>query len=152
MESMNDIATAATPLGTIYGPENAVKMAVSRVRDDVRDRAAYVYVTGQFPSHLGSNYMGVLTAIAETFSRPVALDGRSGSLKLTNEAVHDLDLENHPMVVEVRDRVAKGWVIQPTRDPKARRNYSKVFLYRREQGGQMNKITVTREGAVRSGW
>lgn len=135
----------------LYGSHSNA-MTPGKVRDDIRDRAAYVYVTGQFPTHLRRNYMGILNAITAQFARPVSLDGRSGSIKITSDVVNDLDLENHPMVKEVRAKVDEGYLIQPSRGVAQRRPFGKVLMYRRGRGGAMDQITVTSEGAVKRGW
>lgn len=124
----------------------------SKVRSDLRDRAAYVYVTGQFPSHLRSNYMSILRAITSTFRKPVAMDGRSGTIKIDEDVVRDLELEAHPMVSEVRKRLSEGFLIQPSRGLQARRPFSKVFMYRPKRGGGNDLLVVTSEGAVKEGW
>lgn len=134
----------------IYG-DYAPQMKDEKVREDIRDRAAYVYVTGQFPSHLRSNYMGILRAVTASFQRPVSLDGRSGSIKLTSEVVNDLALEKHPMVVEVRAKIDEGFMIQPSRGLQSRKPFSKVFMHRRKRGG-VDMVTVNSDGSVKRGW
>jgi hypothetical protein len=134
-----------------YGDYTADMAAGTKSRADVRDRAAYVFVTGQFPSHLRSNYMGILRAVTASFAKPVALDGRSGSMKLTPEAVTDLDLENHPLVKAVRAKLAEGFLIQPSRGLQARRPFGKVFMYRPTNAGN-DLVVVNSEGALKTGW
>ena len=134
----------------IYG-DQAQFMTDSRVRDDIRDRAAYVYVTGQFPSHLRRNYMGILRAVTASFQRPVSLDGRSGSVKLTSDVVNDLALEKHPMVIEVRAKIDEGYLIQPSRGLTSRKPFTKVFMRRHKTDGTEH-ITVSIDGAVKRGW
>jgi len=123
----------------------------SKTRNDIRDRAAYVYITGQFPSHLRGNTMGILRAITASFSRSTALDGRNGAMKLTSEVVNDLDLENHPMVKEVRAKVDEGFLIQQSRGIHARKPFTKVFMYRRGRG-HTDQITVNLDGSVKRSW
>jgi hypothetical protein len=137
--------------GNPYGEFAEEMKQGSKVRDDIRDRAAYIYVTGQFPSHLRRNYMGILRAISASFQKPVALDGRSGSIKLTSEVVSDLNLENHPMVKEVRAKIDEGFLIQPSRGIQSRRPFTKVFMHRRARGGT-ELITVGHDGAVKRSW
>ena len=134
-----------------YGVHTADMAQGSKARSDVRDRAAYVYVTGQFPSHLRSNYMSILRAVTASIAKPVALDGRSGSMKINDAATSDLDLENHPLVTTVREKVADGFLIQPSRGLQARRPYGKVFMYRPTAKGN-DLIVVTSEGAVKNNW
>lgn len=134
----------------LYG-RHGDEMTAGKVRDDIRDRAAYVYVTGQFPTHLRKNYTGILRAITAQFTRPVSLDGRSGSIKITSDVVSDLDLESHPMVQEVRRRVDEGFLIRPSGGISKRRPFSRIYMYRNLKDG-VEKITVTDEGAVKRGW
>ncbi|QIG76075.1 hypothetical protein EVC24_054 [Rhizobium phage RHph_I4] len=121
-----------------------------KVRDDIRDRAAYVYITGSFPTHLRRNYNAVLRAITSVFRTPMALDQRSGTIGVTNEAIADLELENHPMVKMVRRRILDGYVIQAARNVVSRRPYSKVFLYKRTDPS--DRITVQVDGSTKEGW
>lgn len=139
------------PLGLSYGGHAADMVAGSKMREDIRDRAAYVYVTGQFPSHLRSNTMAILRAITATLRQPVALDGRSGSIKVTSAVAADLELEAHPLVKGVRAKLAEGFLIQPSREMNARRPYSHVFMYRPGKNG-IDLVVVTSEGAVKDSW
>lgn len=142
----------------IYGTEIANAMLNdkrgNKFRNDLRDRSAYVYVTGQFPSHLRPAFTGVLRAITSHFRRPVALDGRSGHLKLDEKVVEDLDLNNHPMVVVVRDYISRGFKIQPSLGMNTRRGFGKVFMFKVAPDTQLpvNRMTVMNNGAVASGW
>ena len=142
-------AVRNTPLA--YGAHTADMAPGTKTRADVRDRAAYVYVTGQFPSHLRANYMGILRAVTASFAKPVAMDGRSGSMRLADAAVTDLDLENHPLVKTVRSKIADGFLIQPSRGLQARRPFGKIFMYRPKEGGN-DLIVVTSEGATKDNW
>jgi hypothetical protein len=118
---------------------------------DLRDRAAYVYITGTFPTHLRS-YMMSLLRIGTAYSlKPVALDGRSGSMELTPEVRKALDLEDHPMVSRTRDFVNEGYKIFFQRDVNERRPYSKVLLYKKD-GGVMHKLVVQADGSILEGW
>jgi len=135
----------------MYGDYSSQMERGTKLRDDVRDRAAYVYVTGQFPSHLRSNTMGILRAVTASFTKPVSLDGRSGSIKLTSAVVQDLELEKHPMVMEVRSRIDAGFVIQPSRGLQSRKPFGKVFMHRRKRTG-VDMITVNADGSVKNSW
>jgi hypothetical protein len=123
----------------------------SRTRDEIRDRAAYVYVTGQFPSHLRRNYMGVLRAMSQRFRKPVSLDGRSGTLALKGDVAMDLQLESHPMVREVRRKVSEGYVIQPSRGLQTRKPFGKVFMLKSNRR-RTDRVTVQIDGSVKQGW
>jgi hypothetical protein len=123
----------------------------TRTRDEIRDRAAYVYVTGQFPSHLRRNYTGILRAMSQRFRKPVSLDGRSGTLALNGDVAVDLKLEDHPMVREVRRRVSEGFVIQPSRGMSTRKPFGKVFMYKTNRR-KVERVTVQIDGSVLEGW
>jgi hypothetical protein len=149
------MATAGALVTDLYGPHSEELASNPDMRDQVRDRAAYVYVTGQYPTHLRSNHMGILRAVTSYFRNPVAMDGRSGSIGISKGVITDLDLEAHPMVVEVKDRIAQGYLIQPSREVvngKARRSYAKVYMYKRTDDGTVSMITIHTDGAVRNGW
>lgn len=143
--------TAITNRPRLYGDFTADMAQGTKSRSDIRDRAAYVFVTGQFPSHLRSNCMGILRAISEVIAKPAALDGRSGSMQIDAAAAADLDLENHPLVRAVRDKLANGFLIQPSRGLQARRPFGKVFMYRPTSEGN-DLVVVTSEGALKTGW
>ncbi|KRW94343.1 hypothetical protein AQY21_20655 [Paracoccus sp. MKU1] len=123
-----------------------------KTREDMLDRAAYVYVTGQFPSHLRKHYTAVLRAITHYFRKPVAFDGRTGNIKLDDRVVEDLDLDKHPMVKEVRNKVAEGYFIQPSRGFGTRRPFWRVFMFKLQGEHMVDKITVQADGAVKKGW
>lgn len=150
----NRTRSVATRIGNalgIYGDYASQMEQGSKLRSDVRDRAAYVYITGQFPSHLRSNMMGILRAVTASFQRPVSLDGRSGTIKLTSDVVNDLELEKHPMVIEVRAKINEGYMIQPSRGLQTRKPFSKVFMHRPKRGA-VDLITVNSDGSVKRGW
>lgn len=121
-----------------------------KVRDDIRDRAAYIYITGSFPTHLRKNYNAVLRAITNVFRTPMSLDQKGGTIGVQDEAIVDLELEQHPMVKVVRRRILDGYSIQPARNVVSRRPYSKVFLYKRSDPS--DRITVQVDGSVKDEW
>lgn len=121
--------------------------------DRIVDRAAYMFVTGTYPSHLRSKAQNVLTQISHDFPHPVSLDGRIGRRKLDDDAVRDLGLENHDMVKTVRDKVSQGYRIELGREGSNRRGFSKVFMFKWDPyPTHREEITVTVEGAIKDGW
>lgn len=114
---------------------------------DLRDRAAYVYATGTFPTHLRTLMVALLRKVARYSRAPASLDGRVGCMHVDPEMVARLGLDQHPMVVQVRRHVADGWRIQVARDVKARRPFGKVFLLKGN-----TRVTVQADGAIREGW
>jgi hypothetical protein len=132
-------------------PGHVLAQRGSKDYQDFRDRAAYVYATGSFPTHL-RNYMSALLSRVTRYSRtPVSMDHRQGSMQLQEEIIRELGLDQHPMIRKVRDYVKQGYKIQVSRDLKARRPYSKVFLYR-ESGTGTDLLTVQADGAIKDRW
>lgn len=119
---------------------------------DLRDRAAYVLTTGTFPTHLRTLMTGLLRKITTYSRHPVSLDGRMGSLRVVQENIERLGLNDHPMVRKAGDYVKQGYLIQMPRDPKARRPYSKVLLYKNLGGTVFDRLTVQDDGSVKEGW
>ncbi len=114
---------------------------------DLRDRAAYMYITGNHPSHLRTFFTQALTLVSKMHNAPVSLDGLSGVLKLNDDVAEKLNLPNHPMVLKVKQHVADGWRIKPSRGPNARKPYTKVFMYKEQQ-----QITVQIDGSILDHW
>ena len=114
---------------------------------DLRDRAAYMYITGTHPSHLRTFFTQALALVSKMHNNPVSLDGLSGALKLEDEVVQELDLPNHPMVLKATRYVRDGWRIKPSRSPNARKPYTKVLLYKGQQ-----QLTVQIDGSVLDHW
>jgi hypothetical protein len=163
---MNDVDTQtrstqsvklALPEVAVPQGEPDIERVLSHAEDkeytDLRDRAAYVHATGSFPTHLRT-YMTALLRKVSSYSRtPVSLDGRVGSLKIAEENIKRLGLDDHPMIRKVRGYVAHGYKIQVSRDPKTRRPYTKVFLYRESApGAGTERLTVQADGSVKEGW
>lgn len=119
---------------------------------DMRDRAAYIYITGANPTHLRGRMRALLRARTSYSRKPVSLDGRLGAIKLADENVERLSLHEHPMVVRAKSFVAQGYNIELSTQWKARRPYSKVLLYKNESSGQVTRITVQSDGSVKEGW
>lgn len=119
--------------------------------DDFRDRTAYVYVTGSFPTHLRSFFMSLLRKATRYASAPSALDKRAGSLRVTPDIAKKLDLEGHPMVSQTRAYIKHGFKIQTSRGLTDRRSYAKVFMFRDTNFG-VEKVTIQADGSVKEGW
>jgi hypothetical protein len=114
---------------------------------DLRDRAAYVHVTGAMPTHLRS-YMTELLNKISSFTG--ARGGNSIEIARQNAAV--LGLDDHPMVKTVRDFVNNGYAIMVARDFKARRPYGRVFLWKDLGHGAISRVAVQSDGSVLSNW
>jgi hypothetical protein len=123
----------------------------SRNYQELRDRAAYVYCTGIYPTHLRQLMMGFLRIATRTQVQPVALDGRSGSIAVTPEVAKALDLDSHAMVSRARDYVEEGYKLFFNHKATDRRPYSKVLLYKKS-GKNIHRIVVQADGSVLEGW
>ncbi|WP_421904480.1 hypothetical protein [Mameliella sp.] len=120
---------------------------------DMVDRSAYVYVTGQYPSHLRATYTGVLRQITRPFTKPSSLDSRTGNVILRPEVVQDMQLDKHAMVREVRRKIRLGFLIQPSRGIGTRRNYSKIFMFKLNADNlPYEQCTINIDGSVKQGW
>lgn len=142
-----------SPRVKIYGDYVAKMVPGSKYYQDMRDRAAYVYITGQFPSHLRREYTGALVHLSHTYRKPASLDGRIGEVKLSDEVAADLALEAHAMVQEVRNRMREGFLIQGSRGFATRNGFHSIFMFRPASRGEpLKQITIRLDGAVKQGW
>jgi hypothetical protein len=114
---------------------------------DLRDRAAYVHVTGAMPTHLRS-YMTELLNKISRFTGPKG----GNSIEIARQNASMLGLEDHPMVKTVRDFLNDGYQIMVARDLKARRPYGKVFLWKDLGHGALSRVAVQSDGSVLSTW
>jgi hypothetical protein len=120
--------------------------------EDLRDRAAYVYVTGSFPTHLRTYMTALLRKLTRYSRTPVSLDRRLGSMQIAQENIVRLGLEDHPLVRKVREYIDKGYQIQLSReDFTTRRPYTKVFMYKRVGMG-FDRVTVQYDGSIKDEW
>lgn len=119
----------------------------SKLFNDFRDRAAYVLVTGIFPTHLRSTFTQALSLVVTASATPTSLDGLSGVLGVNDDAASRLRLDEHPMVRKARALVAEGYRIRASRGPNSRRSFTKVFMHK----GQ-SRLTVQVDGSFLDGW
>ncbi len=134
------------------------RYAADMVRDskyflDVRDRAAYLYIVGNFPSHLRKEYTAALRQFSRRYRKPTSLDGKIGREYLNPDIANDLRLDAHPMVVEVRLMISRGYLIQGSRGFGTRNTYREVYMFQPGPDQTMtNRITIKLDGAYRQGW
>ena len=114
---------------------------------DLQDRAAYVFVTGTFPSHLRTFFTRVLAVITTTERSPTTFAGRAGSLAVDPDVAIRLGLVGHPMVVKVREYLERGYRIRVSKGPNERKPYYKVWLFRGE-----DQRTIQVDGSMLEGW
>jgi hypothetical protein len=118
---------------------------------DLKDRAAFVFVTGTLPTHLRSPMTALLRSMSVVRGEPTAIDGKSGTVKLEPHIARNMRIEQHPMVAKVAEFVKEGYEVRASRDLKARRPFSRVFLYRETASGAY-RMTVHSNGAIQEGW
>jgi hypothetical protein len=121
-------------------------MPGSKEFTDLRDRAAYVHVTGAMPTHLRT-YMSELLNKISRFT-----GAGSNSIEIVRQNATVLGLDDHPMVKRTREFLNDGYSIMTSRDLKARRPYGKVFLWKDLGRGAVSKVTVQADGSVLSDW
>lgn len=145
--------TPPSPHQILYGPFSKQMTEGGKYYKDARNRAAYVYITGQFPSHLRKEAISFLRHATKWFKKPVSLDGRTGKLQLSDAIVRDLDLNQHPMVLAVRKKISQGYLIQPSLGIGTRRNYGKTYMFKFNSDHRpVDLKTIKIDGAERQGW
>lgn len=137
----------------LYGDFASEMIPGEKLHQDISDRAAYMFITGCYPSHLRSKATGILRQITHDYRRPTSIDDRKGNRMLFEDAIRDLRLNSHEMVKAAREKVSQGYVIEPNRGMGTRRGFSKVFMFKKLPSQMIyDKITITLEGAVKQGW
>jgi hypothetical protein len=116
---------------------------------DLRDRLAYMHLTGTFPTHLRPCSTSLLRA-ASRYARP---DGAPDLPRMIVEptVVTAYDLDRHPMVQAVNKRLDEGWSIQLARHLTDRRPFGRVLLERDGPSGP-ERLTVKGDGSWKEGW
>jgi hypothetical protein len=118
-----------------------------RAYRDLRDRAAYMYVTGTYPSHLRTFFTRVLGRISKMANRATSMDRRSGNMLLDEDKVRRLHLDDHPMVLKVRKYLDQGYRITVSRGATSRMSYRKIYLSKGD-----DEITVQIDGSRLDHW
>jgi hypothetical protein len=114
---------------------------------DLRDRAAYVFVTGTFPTHLRVFFTRVLAVVSTTEMAASTFAGRAGSLTVAPAIAMRLGLTVHPMVVKVREYVERGYRIRISKGANERKPYYKVWVFKGE-----DQRTIKFDGSILEGW
>lgn len=139
----------------VTGEKASLVLLPKGTRDylDARDRLAYTYITGIFPTHLQSLMQTLLVRLTSYQRTPAAIDGNGGSLKVGDETIDHYELKTHPMVLKVRECIAQGFRVHQNRDIKGkeRKPFSKVFLSRATPAG-VEKLTVNIDGYTKNSW
>lgn len=114
---------------------------------DLRDRAAHLFLTGVYATHLQQFFVGALCVISSTRDGRSLIDPQTGAIQVAEEVVQRLALHEHRMVKAVRKMQAEGWQIRQSLGANKRRPYTKVFMYRGEA-----RITVQQDGSMLDHW
>jgi hypothetical protein len=153
---MNIIVRKGKPpvdLRQLYGDSSDMMIWGEREFVLIRDRAAYMYATGCFPSHIHPKYTKVLRQISIPFRMPTSLDGCSGHTKVKQEVVDHLELEKHTLIKTVRQYVANVYQILSTYKIGRRRNFWGVYMFKFDLGDRiLEQIIVQSDGAIKQGW
>ncbi|PZU75812.1 MAG: hypothetical protein DI531_04135 [Brevundimonas sp.] len=136
-----------TPKGSMSDINRILSQPQSQDFADLRDRAAFLFITGSDPSHIRAFFKQALSLISKMHSQPTAFDGGRGFLRLNDDVVARLDLNGHPMVQQVRRYTRDGWRIKQVSGPNARKPHTKVMLWKGQQF-----ITVQIDGSVLDYW
>ena len=110
---------------------------------DLRDRVAYMFVTGAHPTNMRPFFTGALNVL----SQPCAVPGRFGPYLINSSAIHTLGLRHHPMVVEATRLLSEGWRLVVSLGPNRRRPYGNLYFACGPQ-----RLTVNSEGWIKPGW
>ena len=110
---------------------------------DLRDRVAYMFVTGAHPTNMRPFFTGALNVL----SQPCASSSRFGPYLIDSSAIHTLGLRRHPMVVEARRLLSEGWRLVVSLGPNHRRPYGNLYFACGPQ-----RLTVNAEGWIKPGW
>jgi hypothetical protein len=118
-----------------------------RYYKDLRDRAAYVFITGSFPTHLRVFSTRVLVAISRVEKRSATASGLAGSLAVDPDIAMRLGLAEHPMAQKVLEHIREGYQIRVSRGPNVRKPYYKIWLFKGE-----DRRTIKVDGSMLQGW
>lgn len=113
----------------------------------LRDRAAYMHVTGTYPSHLRPYYTRLLVLASTNTPLAGTGDTSAGPRAIEPRIAEDLKLETHAMVKTVRRSLRNGYRIRLSQGSNARKPYSKIWMFKGDE-----RITIQLDGSVEDGW
>ncbi len=132
--------------------EASPDIAERKLWHDIRNRAAYVLVTGALPTHLRPGTIRLLRQMTELSRDPTALDGSAGAVSLKRTYVQAFRLQEHPIVQQARRYVSEGYRLSVSRGPTERRPFGRVWLFRPIDDERAYRATIHSSGAVQAGW
>ena len=128
------------------------KVEGDKDRNDLRDRMAYIYLTGAFPTHLRRRFTSLLRMATEYAGLRSRGGSRFGGFAVNQDVVERLQLDDHPFVVLVRKKMEEGYRVHtPSIGTQERRPYTRLSMYRKS-GGKDDYIVVQTDGSIKEGW
>ena len=110
---------------------------------DLRDRVAYMFVTGAHPTNMRPFFTGALNILSTRTDK----SGRFGPYLIDDSAIYSLDVMNHPFVVETRRLLSEGWRLVVALGPNLRRPFGNLYFARAQ-----HRLTLNSEGWTKPGW
>lgn len=135
-------------------PGGAIPPEGTKAWSDLRDRAAYLRLTGGFPSHLrAASYRALRALLAPCPGEQVTVAGvrTHYGMAMRPEAAERLRLDEHPMVARVVAMVRAGGRVLLAKQAgtlAARQPYGRI-LVRRADG---SRVTVKADGSILDSW
>lgn len=127
--------------------ERVLSEPASKLRTDLSNRLAYVYITGAFPTHLRHTFMAMLVGLTSPGPSNMGLKGSHSAARIDDVIIRKLDLSQHPMVTKVAEYIAQGFRLAPAPSANTRRTFSRIYLCKGPQ-----RIVVKSDGAVLDQW
>jgi hypothetical protein len=120
-------------------------MANENTKDftDLRDRVAYMFVTGAHPTNLRPFFTNALNVVSTWAGRA----RHFGPRVIDRPAVYMLRLREHPLVVEAQRLMSEGWRLAASLGPNKRRPFGNLYFLR-----DQDRLTLHAEGWTRPGW
>jgi hypothetical protein len=115
---------------------------------DLRDRAAFIYATGAWPSHIRPRSDQLLSFCTDWSRR----NNPAGNFVIVPDVAERLHLNDHPLVSAVRDHVAMGYRVSedPASSGERRQPFGRVRLHREQSdgSGQVDEVTILLDGTA----
>jgi hypothetical protein len=119
----------------------------SRHFADLRDRSAYMHLTGAYPKHLRPRATRLLTLISTEGAPRASVSDVAGARIIQPAIAEQLELEAHPIVAQVRAYVANGYKIRVSQGPNERTTFARIWLFKGE-----DQRTIKSDGSMLEGW
>ncbi|HEX3918852.1 MAG TPA: hypothetical protein VHW60_16060 [Caulobacteraceae bacterium] len=115
----------------------------SRAFSELRDRAAYLQLTGTYPTNLRTRTTRLLTLISSAGRSAPDVADRVVATGIADQ----LQLATHPMVTKVRDYIEQGYRIRVSQGPNVRKPFYKIWLFKGD-----DRRTIQIDGSMMDGW